>query len=840
MAAKIPLHVHSEAHSAQSNATHALRRAPLDEHLEDDACKAAIGAFHRFLRQHQQRREFIRTRLPGSHRIVLDALPYLIHTNSPGLHGWVKDAPSGVQAYTPSQSEKRALLKLAPAHRFQAHSKQQAIESVHIMGSAGSVAQTQSSDLDVWVCLPETLHIAIAPKLTALEAWAATMDLELQIFAVDPRKFQTSTEPAYSSLILDEFYRSSCHLAGRYPLWWLVAPNVPTKGYSASLDKLVSHGLVKQDVFHDFGPVLSHSPQALLPAIEREFAKRLVTPHKTVLKLALLESYAAGAKSLSTTFKEQVIGSSARAVVEQADVAIVDAYLLLADHLDKHYARDHERRDFLRRAWLTKTTRGNSRLAINTDLRVFAQRWNYNEAEIERLRWPETWNLTEFRVESDSFRRVYEHLSLFIFTLLEQHPQDLDLASAGKVLLNETQQMTQMDAHWHPLPPEKHFGTAAISKDAKGWALSDRNHQIVRCDDRLDIIVWMHNRGLTPQVLDPEQRRSSWVRDIWTILGTSNGACLVLNAERTTTDTDQQLITDHDDPLNYGADQTCLVQSVHRLAKNDLGQITCVSLNLVDALTTAINDNLKIFSMGNLRAATINQRIQALVEIISDHLSTNGTACVTTIAGELCAWHPTQDGIKGQRYQTLHSCISDMPCVDGPMWINEQPERWPAIDHILSGPTLWLKSQISGIEITYRDHNTKYQVTAPSRPMYNFSRSMALFLMLLARRNVPTPNLTIAPDEEMLAVGADRNGLGHRLIFEQVGSFWRVHIGPESWPEEVISRSLIRRVRDRILALREGANSYPIYLTDVILSGADFHSHLMAKLRLEKALSHFS
>ena len=161
------------------------------------------------------------------------------------------------------------------------------------MGSAGSLAQTRSSDVDVWICLPKAQHAKLGKKVSLLEAWSVSLGLELQMFLVDPREFRYAepTDRSYSPLLLDEFYRSGCHVAGRYPMWWLTPSNCTSDDYEDTVATLQDLRVINSESFHDFGPVQTLSHAAIIAATLTLFEQSLHTPHKSLLKLGLLESY---------------------------------------------------------------------------------------------------------------------------------------------------------------------------------------------------------------------------------------------------------------------------------------------------------------------------------------------------------------------------------------------------------------------------------------------------------------------------------------------------------------------------------------------------------------------
>src|SRR5690606_2037172 len=110
--------------------------------------------------------------------------------------------------------------------------------ALYLMGSSGTIAYSENSDFDIWVCIRPDLtdeeQQALLRKTEGIESWAASLGLEVHFFLMSDEGFrrgQTSSLSRESSgsaqhhLLLDEFYRTGLLVAGRYPVWWLVPPD---------------------------------------------------------------------------------------------------------------------------------------------------------------------------------------------------------------------------------------------------------------------------------------------------------------------------------------------------------------------------------------------------------------------------------------------------------------------------------------------------------------------------------------------------------------------------------------------------------------------------------------
>ena len=93
-----------------------------------------------------------------SFQLVFKVIPLLLHFNHPALPCYVANAPTGIarfslsgfqQAYLARTFSEEQRKNIQKKHRT---FEQEAILGVYVMGSIASIAQTPSSDLDIWIC----------------------------------------------------------------------------------------------------------------------------------------------------------------------------------------------------------------------------------------------------------------------------------------------------------------------------------------------------------------------------------------------------------------------------------------------------------------------------------------------------------------------------------------------------------------------------------------------------------------------------------------------------------------------------------------------------------------
>ena len=84
----------------------------------------------------------------------LGLLALFFHVNHPSLPGYVSDCtPAGVSGYEPDAAVISTAKRLARKFTYASNpERRQPIHGLFLMGSLGTLAQADQSDMDVWVC----------------------------------------------------------------------------------------------------------------------------------------------------------------------------------------------------------------------------------------------------------------------------------------------------------------------------------------------------------------------------------------------------------------------------------------------------------------------------------------------------------------------------------------------------------------------------------------------------------------------------------------------------------------------------------------------------------------
>jgi adenylate cyclase class 1 len=386
--------------------------------------KALRTAQARFRAVSGARLERVRAMLGERARAFVDLLPLLLHANHPALPGYVSQhTPHGVSGYRPDA----ATLALArrSARSFTHHpgaATDPGVHAIWLMGSTGTLGHSDASDLDVWICYPESLDGAslaqLQRKAELLAEWARGQGLDAHLFLMNGEKFRRGQrEPltgencgtAQHYLLLDEFYRTGILLAGRQPAWWLVPPECEDV-YPDYVAELQRRRHVRTQDLVDFGGIREVPAGEFAGAGIWQLYKAIDSPYKSVLKLLLFEVYAANfprAECLSGDFKRAVYAGV-------TDIDELDPYVMIYRRLEAHLLRagQPERLELVRRSLYYKAGKKLSRPpqhGVASWQRLLMERltadWGWDRAVLARLDAHAGWDIREVAAERNALVR---------------------------------------------------------------------------------------------------------------------------------------------------------------------------------------------------------------------------------------------------------------------------------------------------------------------------------------------------------------------------------------------------------------------------------------------------
>lgn len=492
----------------------------------------------RFLDLNQGRLARAMEGLSSRQQQVLTLLPLFFHVNHPLLPGYVSGTtPAGVSAYEPSPLALAEAQRLTRSFSYKARRGEQ-VQPVHglfLMGSLGTLAQAEQSDMDIWVChaadLGEAAVAELRRKCQLLEAWAASQGAEAHFFLIEPGQFVRGERDSRLSsddcgttqhyLLLDEFYRTAIWLAGRTPLWWLV-PVYEESNYAQYTETLLSKRFVRGDEVLDLGNLSHIPPGEFVGAGLWQLFKGIESPYKSVLKLLLTEVYASehpDVRCLSLHFKQAVFANV-------LDIDELDPYMMVYRRIEQYLQRRNEtqRLELVRRSLYLKVNRRISQLARQKPnwqselLERLAHEWGWDERQLALLDSRSQWKVrqvaAERRVLVAELNHSYRFLDQFARNLgatarIDQ--RDLNILGrrlyaaferrAGKVefvnpgvapdLAEDT--LTLVNSPDRKEPGQTHWGLYNGNLGIHEW---EHFTPIKRSRDLLDLLAWAHRNGV--------------------------------------------------------------------------------------------------------------------------------------------------------------------------------------------------------------------------------------------------------------------------------------------------------------------------------------------------------
>ena len=468
---------------------------------------------------------------------VLTLLPLFFHVNHPLLPGYVSGStPAGLSNFEPDAQALTEAQRLTRSFSYKPRPVNQPkpIHGLFLMGSLGTLAQADQSDMDVWVChapdLGENELAELRKKCQLLEAWALTMGAEAHFFLIEPTRFvlgerdtQLSSDDCGTTqhyLLLDEFYRTAIWLAGRTPIWWLVPVYEETR-YAEFTHTLLSKRFIRADETLDLGHLAHIPPGEFIGAGLWQLFKGIESPYKSVLKLLLTEVYASehpNVHCLSLRFKRAVFAN-------QMDLDELDPYIVVYRRIEEYLkARNEpERLELVRRALYLKVNRKLTAGQRTSSwqrllLERLAREWSWDQRQLALLDSRSQWKVRQVASERRALvsELNYSYRFLTQFARTEQtvsliNKRDLNVLGrrlyaaferkAGKVefinpgiapdLAEDT--LTLVQSPNRKEPGQHHWGLYNGNLTALEW---EHFAPIKRSRDLLEMLTWCHRNGV--------------------------------------------------------------------------------------------------------------------------------------------------------------------------------------------------------------------------------------------------------------------------------------------------------------------------------------------------------
>ena len=493
----------------------------------------------RFLQLNQGRLERAMEGLSTRQQQVLTLLPLLFHVNHPLLPGYVSGStPAGVSGFEPSADLVAEGQRLARSFSYKTRlgNPNRPIHGLFLMGSLGSLAQAEQSDMDLWVChapgLAEGPREELQRKCQLLETWAASLGAEAHFFLIDPQSFangqrdgQLSSDDCGTTqhyLLLDEFYRTAIWLAGRTPLWWLV-PVYEEQNYQRYSDTLLNKRFIRSTDALDLGHLAHIPPGEFVGAGLWQLFKGIDSPYKSLLKLLLTEVYASehpAVRCLSLDYKQAVFAN-------RLDLDELDPYVMVYRRIEHYLQQRGEttRLELVRRSLYLKVNKKLSGLDRTRNngwqrrlLQRLADEWGWDQRQLALLDSRSQWKVRQVAVERRELVAELNHSYRFLGQFAQNQnasnradQRDLNVLGrrlyaaferrAGKIevinpsiapdLAEDT--LTLVQSPNRKEPGSHHWGLYNGNLGVHEW---EHFSPIKRCRELLELLAWAHRNGV--------------------------------------------------------------------------------------------------------------------------------------------------------------------------------------------------------------------------------------------------------------------------------------------------------------------------------------------------------
>lgn len=367
----------------------------------------------RFLWINEERLNRCQETLNSNQHQLLDCLSMLFHANHALLPGFVShDCPWGIVNFKPNKMQLHIVKRFSKGYKYRQQNRRlHDITGIYLMGSPGSIAHANHSDLDIWICHQPGLSVRLIDKLKQkakkIEDWAATLNLEVHFFIMDPERFKEGFSEelkgedcgsAQHYMLLDEFYRTSIRIAGCYPLWWLIPPHKEDQ-YDQFAQELLALPFLKDTDIIDFGPINSVPAGEFVGAGMWQLSKAIESPYKSVIKLLLIEIYAReypATRLLSQDFKQAIYQG-------QNDANELDPYLMLYRRINAYVTQYHQenRLHLIRKCFYIKAAQKispknhhESHWRYDIMLKL-TQEWQWTNTQLQSINHQHQWKIDQ-------------------------------------------------------------------------------------------------------------------------------------------------------------------------------------------------------------------------------------------------------------------------------------------------------------------------------------------------------------------------------------------------------------------------------------------------------------
>lgn len=358
-------------------------------------------------------RELIRY-LPPKKFELFQRIPLWLHVNLPGIPGYLDSpkTPCGIFRFHTSGFWREAV------RRFKGKEKdaydRQAIKGVvlgmYLMGSSGTLAQTDKSDFDYWIVvnsegLDAEAQSLFQEKINRIETWSRERyDQEVRLFVLHPADVrenefsavdEDSSGSAQRSFLKEEFYRTFIMIAGQIPFWAVTPVGLSDVQYGLWIQQVA--GMQSLTDYIDLGNLKDIDRQECLGAILWQLYKARKYPVKSLIKAGLVTHY------FFSTDKQGLLCDQIRQGFAEGSPgsALIDPYAIVFKTVIDFFQSIEDAQGlllikeciFLRLSETSKSEQAGSQSPKRELLKRYLAQWQWTPEKIEKMatyhHWPE-------------------------------------------------------------------------------------------------------------------------------------------------------------------------------------------------------------------------------------------------------------------------------------------------------------------------------------------------------------------------------------------------------------------------------------------------------------------
>ncbi|MFC1670101.1 class I adenylate cyclase, partial [Spirochaetota bacterium] len=470
---------------------------------------------------------------------LIKSIPLFFDINQPRLPGYINSdqIPVGVSGYNASGMTMELARKMNPSLTMTKDKNATPfVQMIALMGSVGTIAFSDKSDFDFWICYNQLDYDNESIKLfrskcRKIEEWIAEeYNVEVHFFLneitnvrnniFDGESEESLLGPSLGQQLKEEFLRSSIIICGGIPFWWAVPVQCDDLTYNKWLEEINKTSL--GEIYIDLGNIHEIIMKDFLMAALFQILKSLGSPFKSVIKLGLLARY------LHNRDENPFISSLIKSNIHEGkkDKESFDAYQIMFKLVYDYYniiKKDNNTAEIVRTSFYLKLDAKLSKFTASKDETDFPEKiervlkytkeWDWPESKIEKMDGFENWDIesvNKLLMETKRFiLNEYKKILEFITTNKIFHGLDNETLKGitNKIYSHFTIADNKIDNSltFKTYPPEKFLSIDYIlDKGEENWFLhkkaierSQSIKNIIRKEKNLfSIIVWISLNGL--------------------------------------------------------------------------------------------------------------------------------------------------------------------------------------------------------------------------------------------------------------------------------------------------------------------------------------------------------